>query len=508
MVILAAVVLGGCRQLAGYAGATPDAVPDAAVPDLKSDLRDAPPTFDVGPSAGQTHWSISCGVAGVTPDGGPANGITGGLSVAVDREGNSYVAGVIAGPPGSAHCAGRSLTLHGQQDILLLKLDPQGKAIWAITAGGPGEDAGQAIALTPSGAIYLAGYFSGQVSLGGNDVDGGGGKSGFVAKLDADGSFQWVRHLEGNNDHKLLGVAAAGEDVVAVGWFGSNTIAMVRPGGTKIVAAQPNTAAGKKDVVIVRLDASGEAGWLSTCGGSGDDAAERVAVASVGDEIFVSGYFDSPSLRLNGTTTLKPSGGRDAMVLSLAGDGTITGGTAFGGSAAEEAHGIAATDGGAVVTGWFRSRVAAFGTDQLLGFSDNDDDLFVASYRSDAKQLVEAKRFGSLTNDSQEAGFGIALLTKGDVVVVGASSGAFAFGPTPIGAGKRILVGRLAATTLAAQDAVTAAVGGGRAWAVAVAPSGDLVVTGYFTGTASFDASEKVTATGQEDLFVWKLTPP
>jgi len=94
-------------------------------------------------------------------------------------------------------------------DSFIRKLDTDGNEIWARYFRGkpgitlpPGTSSISSIALDPSGNIYTAGNFAGNVDFdpgNGESLGSTGGNKIFVNKLNADGSFAWVRFVSLND---------------------------------------------------------------------------------------------------------------------------------------------------------------------------------------------------------------------------------------------------------------------------------------------------------------------
>jgi hypothetical protein len=503
------LVLGGCSfdTSASWPDAGLDGPQDLdaaldAVADAPLDTR--------GPDAsppGTTRWLVTCGPQAT--DASPGYAMSGN-SVAVDEVGNVYVAGTFYGPTLTTTCGDQALVAFGGLDIFLAKFDPQGKLEWAVTGGSEDDDEASGVAVSPNGkVVVVVGHFSGVGDFGGVPLTAKGKNDGFVAKLDSNGKLNWVRGLGGTLEDKLKSVVLTNSgDILVAGWFRSpDAVVYTKTSLPSISRKVTNTKiiGGTGDILVGRLKANGDAAWLTGVGGTGEDLAEGVVEASSG-EIFVSGFFNSTDLKA-GTSMLTTSGDNDALLLRLNAKGEVQSGVGMGGTKAEEAHGIVMSANNPVVTGWFRSQTAFFGIKNLTSFNNEDDDLFVARFTSGGAPLKLA-RVGDKKTQTNEGGFGIAVLpSSGHIIVTGQSRGAFTFGDAGVTQGGRIFIGRFA-PALGKRAAVTASVDSGRGWSVAVDPkTGELVVTGFFDGAGDFGGN-KVQAAGRHDLFVWKLTPP
>src|SRR5262249_20068699 len=117
-------------------------------------------------------------------------------SIAVDPAGNAYVTGAFKG---TIDWGGTKLTSAGMNDVFITKLDPSGKEIWSKSFGAAGDDYGFAVAVEPSGGVYLTGQFTGAVSFGGPDLTSGAQFDAFLVKLDKDGNHVWSRSMGGES---------------------------------------------------------------------------------------------------------------------------------------------------------------------------------------------------------------------------------------------------------------------------------------------------------------------
>jgi hypothetical protein len=125
-----------------------------------------------------------------------------------------------------------------------------------------------AVALSNSGAVYIAGYATGRLGNGTHDV--------FVARLNVEtGGYTWLRHLTSADADKGLAIAV-GEDA-------EGTKAIFVTGAT--LNATQDAAGG---AFLARLDADGETAWLARHGAGQSAGGLGVAVSKTG-EVYITG---------------------------------------------------------------------------------------------------------------------------------------------------------------------------------------------------------------------------
>src|SRR6185295_2668246 len=107
----------------------------------------------IAATGGNFCWVRSAGAAGEDD----------GYAVAVDRAGNSYVAGACQG---TAVFGATDLVSAGLSDIFLAKYDAEGDLLWARQAGGSADDAALGIAVSTNGNCFVTGYYSKAASFG------------------------------------------------------------------------------------------------------------------------------------------------------------------------------------------------------------------------------------------------------------------------------------------------------------------------------------------------------
>jgi len=141
-------------------------------------------------------------------------GAENGYGIAVDANGNVYVAGFSETTWGSPM---RPYT--ASIDAFAAKFSSDGALTWNTFLGGAGVDYGQAIAVDASGNVYVAGR---------SDATWGSPVrphtalfDAFAAKLTADGALVWNTFLggTGNDNDVAIGVDASGNVYLAHGTF-------------------------------------------------------------------------------------------------------------------------------------------------------------------------------------------------------------------------------------------------------------------------------------------------
>ncbi len=164
---------------------------------------------------GAVGWSTFLGGAG---DDAAA-------AVAFDADGNVLVTGQTDSSDFPATPGSYDSTANGGKDVFVAKIGAGGASLlWATLVGGPGFDAGTALAVAENGDVVVAGHGEEgfPTTAGAYDTAYAGilqAEDGFVARVAADGSsLVWSTFLGGTSVDRVEAVLlAANGDVVAVG---------------------------------------------------------------------------------------------------------------------------------------------------------------------------------------------------------------------------------------------------------------------------------------------------
>ncbi|GAB3828535.1 hypothetical protein GCM10028821_14110 [Hymenobacter jeollabukensis] len=225
-------------------------------------------------------------------------------ALVTDAAGDVYVAGRFEG-----HLTLGSLQLQsaGGADAFLAKWSPgQSRFVWALRAGGAGDDGAQALA-TDGTSLYLAGRFQspvvtfGALALHNTDPTGTTVDS-FLAKLTPTqntAAFTWVVPWGGPGDNYLAALAVQGADLFVTG----NSFAEITLAQTPV--AYDNAFVAK----LTDEGATARVQWAMPIGG----AASALAVA--GEAVYVAGEFRSPAITFGNVLLTKTEAGSSAFGL-------------------------------------------------------------------------------------------------------------------------------------------------------------------------------------------------
>ena len=331
------------------------------------------------------------------------------LDVATDSQGNSYVVGEFEQ---SASFGTQTIKSSGFNDIFVAKLDPTGKFLWVVRAGGINFDGGSAVALDASGNAYVAGRFAYSADFGTTTLSASI-QAGYVAKISSGGSFLWAAQTNNSNAHaefRDLTVGPAGNAITTGSFKGNATVGSA-------------TFYATNGLLVAKLDATGKWAWaVSTKGSASSVDGVSVAVDSKGNSYVRGKYSGTPTF---GSATLVAT--RDMFLAKLDSTGKWLWADA------------SATQTSTLVIG---GKLAVDGQDNLL-MTDNctsgqviggttctdANSLFTAKLDSTGKYIWVAKAPGTKAYGNS---MGIVVDHQGRPHVAGSFSGSGVFGGTTL----------------------------------------------------------------------------
>lgn len=395
------------RPLAWQAGGLPvqvafDILPDGAV------------GFALGPYDESSELVIDPTLTMSTLFGG--QGSSQAAAVKVDAIGDVYLAGYTDAPnfPNVSPLRSRSAGV----EAWVVKVRPsESRILWATCLGGSGDDRALALALDPTGGVYVAGQTTSPDFPVASPAQAhlSGGRDAFLLKLSADGDrLLFSTFYGGANVESAVALAAYGGGV----WMTGETMSLDLP----LSGAAQSQLKGVQDGFLARFQSTGAMLGSTYFGGSGEEMVRALALDGAGRPL-VAGSTESADLGLPaGVLQRTPAGGRDAFVLrfnaqaSALDSGTLLGGTSGSQSSIETATALAVDSiGGALVAGFTPSGnfpVASAWQAAKAG----DTDAFLARLSPDFTTLTWSTFAGGLNRDTID---GLALDSSGRIYAAG-----------------------------------------------------------------------------------------
>ena len=321
---------------------------------------------------------------------GGIGGVGGSAGMAADGNGNIYMIGdyatssIVFGGVTLSDCPGTT-----GQNMCLVKFDTLGNTIWARNACGDfGYLLPTGVATDQSGNVCVTGYFDDDSVTFGNTTIRNPFSTGlydniFVVKYNSGGNVLWAKSAGANGLNGSCrgnGVATDAEgNTYVIGDFSSqylifdsDTIFNADVGGF-----------GTEDFFVLKLDPSGNVIWVKSIGGSSSEEGNGISVN--GTNLYITGYFGSPTISFQGIILENASQTYPYANLFIARFDTAgnviwavanqTQGNSYG-------VGIASNpDGRVYITGNFGSNLMVFGNDTLINpIGGNDYNIFTTVF--------------------------------------------------------------------------------------------------------------------------------
>ncbi len=430
--------------------------------------------------------------AWATQGGGTGNDSA--LGVSALANGSSIITGIFRG---TATFGSTILTSSaGSYDTFTAKVKANGTYAWAIRGGGTGDDYAYGVSVRANGSSIITGFFSGTATFGTTAplTSSAGSYDTFTAKVNANGSFAWATRGGGTGDDGALGVSARanGSSIITGTFRGTATF------GTTILTS----SAGSVDTFTAKVNANGSFAWAIRGGGTGDDVARGVSVRANGSSIITGTFRGTATF---GTTILTSSAGSvDTFTAKVNANGSFAWAIRGGGTGDDVARGVSVrANGSSIITGTFRG-TATFGSTILT--SAGSADTFTAKVKANGTYAWAIR--GGGTGDDYASG--VSVRANGSSIITGRFDGTATFGTTTPLTSSAGSVDTFTAKVNTNGSFAWATRGGGTgddyAYGVSVRANGSSIITGFFSGTATFGTTAPLTSSaGSVDTFTAKV---
>ncbi len=281
-------------------------------------------------------------------------------SLAVDSSGNVFIAGDYSNS--DIFFGSLMLPYTPGTSMFVVKYDTDGNPLWAKSSSSIDSYA-TSVKAGSDGALYLAGNYStlqfslGSVSL--NNTNGSNTYDCFMAKLDQNGNTIWAKTIGGDENEIQPSIALnASNDIYLTAVF--NSFSFDIDGHVVNLTSGPYT---ESDIFLVKFNTGGQALWVKSINGSGDDFVNSID-SDLSGNVFVTGDFLSANLNV-GTVTLSntDSTTTDIFIAKYDANGNVLWAKRAGGNSDDIGSTIAAdVMGNVYLTGSYFDSVITFGS--------------------------------------------------------------------------------------------------------------------------------------------------
>jgi len=208
----------------------------------------------------------------------------------------------------------------GEEDILVAKLDASGNKQWVKNFGGSAADNGSAVVTTSDGGYIIAGT---TLSSDGDIPSNEGNSDLVILKLDASGNRSWVKTYGGSQLEETTSIISTPD---------GGYLLLARTTSTDGIATGNH---GGSDILLMKLNGSGEKQWVKLLGGSLNELPGQILATADG------GYMLCGSSESKDGDISNNKGGFDYLLMKLDASANKVWDKTYGGSGADYARGLA-----------------------------------------------------------------------------------------------------------------------------------------------------------------------
>jgi len=304
-------------------------------------------------------------------------------------------------------------------------------------------------------------------------------------------SWEWANNIVGTNKNYPYSLYTDKDGNSYVAGSFSDTL---KVGKEKLISR------GSLDIYLLKYTKNGNLIWARQAGETDSDEAYGIASDAKGN-IYLTGYFSGVADFSD--TKLTSKGDRDFFVAKYNMNGILDWVKQGGGTSEDYGTAIAVDNlGNAVVTGIYKGAMTVKSTKYV---SKGDKDIFIIKYNPDGEIVWSATGGGNMTDESTA----IATNKNNDIYVCGDFEGSVEFSKKLIvSAGKKdvFLAKYNKDGVISWLKREGSASGDDHASAMALDNSGNIFLTGYFSGLSTF-GNTNLKSMGSDDIFIVKYSP-
>jgi hypothetical protein len=261
-------------------------------------------------------------------------------AIALDSTGSVYIGGQTTSTDFPA--TGYQKTSRGRNEGFLAKISPAGSLSYSTYFGGSADDSITALAIDPSGSVYVTGctYSLDLPIVNAYQRTNAGGQDAFVARFDAAGaSLLFSTYLGGSGGS--LGAGEMGLSIAVDRSSSAYVTGMTSSIDFPVLNAVQSTNAGWLDAFATKFSSAGTLLYSTYIGGGNVDIGNAIAVDTFGNA-YIAGQTVSRTLCSLVGSSNPPVGDYDAFIITLNSSGAAaTALTLIGGRGSDGANAIA-----------------------------------------------------------------------------------------------------------------------------------------------------------------------
>ena len=279
--------------------------------------------------------------------------------ISIDKDNNIYFAGVF-----SHKIEDYTLQSNGALDIIIGKLFPSGEVAWVKRFGGKEDDEAYNIITTES-AVYVAGYFSGELEFAGKKYISQGAGDAVLLKLSATGEELGIQVFGSTGHDEAITLQVNNKNEILVAGYFENEL--VEFPGVK--------SNGGTDGFVAKISESNKVELLKNFGGTGND------------KLFCNSLTKSGTILLGGEMFVDSIQKEDNLLLELDEQLNTVSSHTFGSKAYDQVNSIGLLNEDIIVSGEYRNGDWSFGKVQKQLPYRNFSDAYIASLTKSTKEL-------------------------------------------------------------------------------------------------------------------------
>jgi hypothetical protein len=261
-------------------------------------------------------------------------------SSTIDSAGNVYQVGSFTGTVDFDPGAGTTvLTSLGSRDSFVVKLDTSGNLVWVKAFQGLQNESAESITTDPTGKILIAGWYQGTVdfdpNIGVYNLTSKGLGDAFIIQLDTAGVLQWAKSIGSTtNDDGGECITTDSAGNILIGGTFNGTVDFDPGIGVATLSASNFSSS---DLFILKLNSSGNYIWAKVVLGLNNNFKfiEDIKTDSL-NNVILAGIFNG-TIDLDpgtGTYSISTFGGQDSFITKFDSNGAFKWGQQIGSTAA------------------------------------------------------------------------------------------------------------------------------------------------------------------------------